>query len=188
MMLKNKTKALIAGLIPMIILIAMTILPLYTVYFGKEILLETMPYDPRDIFRGDYVTLSYKIDEVPIDKFPEVLYEEGAQERYINKNIYAVLKKEGDFYTVDYMTFEKPKDRIYLTSKLTYLYPFIDRDIEGKPTSRIMHMNYNLDKYFVPENTGKELEEMSRKGELVARVKVYKGYAILTEIFPKELE
>ncbi len=187
MKINDKKRVIIAGLIPMIILISMTIIPLYTIFYGEEILLETIPYDPRDIFRGDYVTLSYKIDEVSIEKFPEVLRDEEAQEEYLRKDIYAVLKKKGDFYTVDYMTYKEPKDKVYLTSKITYFYPFMENRIDEDEIDRKIHMNYNLDKYFVPENTGKELEDMSRKGELVARIKVYNGYAILTEIFPKDL-
>jgi uncharacterized membrane-anchored protein len=29
----------------------------------EEVLLQTRPVDPRDIFRGDYVTLSYDISD-----------------------------------------------------------------------------------------------------------------------------
>ncbi|WP_432403275.1 GDYXXLXY domain-containing protein [Wukongibacter sp. M2B1] len=43
-------------------------------------------------------------------------------------------------------------------------------------------MDYTLDKYFVPKNTGKELEEKVRAGEALAKIKVYKGYPLLEEI------
>ena len=33
----------------------------YTLQTGKEVLLKTVPVDPRDLFRGDYVTLRYEI-------------------------------------------------------------------------------------------------------------------------------
>jgi len=36
---------------------------------GQIILLETQPVDPRDLLRGDYVRLNYKISDVPRDKF-----------------------------------------------------------------------------------------------------------------------
>lgn len=35
---------------------------------GKTILLETLPVDPRDLLRGDYVVLSYKIGTLESDK------------------------------------------------------------------------------------------------------------------------
>jgi uncharacterized membrane-anchored protein len=42
-----------------------------------------------------------------------------------------------------------------------------------------------LDKYFVPEGTGKSLEEFSHKGNLLAKIKVYKGYGQLIKIEAK---
>ena len=36
---------------------------------GKVILLETQPVDPRDLLRGDFVRLNYKISSVPREKF-----------------------------------------------------------------------------------------------------------------------
>lgn len=178
---KRKMKIIVGLTIPLTILISMIIIPLYTLYFGEEVLLETIPYDPRDLLRGDYVTLNYKINQVPLEKFPDELKDRDSYDKYKNKKIYAVLKKEGEMYTVDYMTFVKPKDRIFLTAKLRYFYSFN----EVSKVKQIVHVSYNLDKYFVPENTGKELEEMSRKGELVARVKIYNGQAILIDVSPK---
>ena len=34
-----------------------------TIVTGTTVLLETVPVDPRDIFRGDYVTLNYAISD-----------------------------------------------------------------------------------------------------------------------------
>jgi uncharacterized membrane-anchored protein len=34
---------------------------------GKKVLLRTVPVDPRDIFRGDYVNLSYEISNLDLD-------------------------------------------------------------------------------------------------------------------------
>ena len=36
---------------------------------GKVILLETRPVDPRDLLRGDYLMLNYKISDVPAKLF-----------------------------------------------------------------------------------------------------------------------
>ena len=35
---------------------------------GTPVLLETVPVDPRDLLRGDYVTLRYKISMLDLDK------------------------------------------------------------------------------------------------------------------------
>ncbi len=38
---------------------------------GMEVRLATVPIDPRDLFRGDYVVLSYRISFVPPDLLPK---------------------------------------------------------------------------------------------------------------------
>lgn len=37
----------------------------YTLLTGQRIWLRTVPVDPRDMFRGDYVTLSYQVSRIP---------------------------------------------------------------------------------------------------------------------------
>lgn len=158
----------------------MTYLPLMTYFFGETIVLETLPVDPRDVFRGDYVVLRYEINEVPIDKFPEELRNWDTFDDYKNKKLYAVLKEEGNSYTVDYMSFSKPNNPYYLEAKLYERYPL--ENLYGDT----VFVEYNIDRYFVPENTGKELEDASRQGELLAEVKVWNGYPLLVDIYPKE--
>ena len=41
--------------------LAMMVRPLMTLTTGETILLRVVPVDPRDLFRGDYVILSYEI-------------------------------------------------------------------------------------------------------------------------------
>ncbi|MTI82021.1 MAG: GDYXXLXY domain-containing protein [Firmicutes bacterium] len=174
----NKRKYIIAGLIPIIILLSMTILPLRALLLGDEILLETEPYDPRDLFRGDYVVLNYKINELDYAKLPEELTRNESS--YYNQNLYAVMKKVGNYYNVDYVTLKEPKNRLYLKCNLDYI-----RNLDKTESNKIAIMSYKLDKYFVPENTGHDLEDMSREGNLVAKIKVYKGYALLTDVNQK---
>lgn len=173
-------RLLIAFLIPAVILASMTVIPLLTVFYGQEIRLETEPYDPRDLFRGDYVSLHYKINTLDGSQIPPDI-----QDNYLNNrgrysdNLYAVLKESNGFYTIDYLTSNKPKTGIYLIGRVAGGF-YTNNEIEQ------LSIEYNLDRYFVPENTGRELEKMSRQGQLVARVKVFRGYPLLMEVFPKE--
>jgi len=62
----------------------------YWVITGDRILLKSAPVDPRDIFRGDYVTLAYEISTLDLDKL-------GAGERFKrNDTIYVVLDRKDD--------------------------------------------------------------------------------------------
>jgi len=180
----NKKYFLIAMVIPVIILVGMAVQPVLTLFFGQEILLETRPFDPRDIFRGDYVNLSYVIEEVPLGKFPSELLNLTETSDQINnykrnQKVYGVLKEENGYMIVDYISLEKPQDEIYIKGKLPSYYVFLYRD---KNTNNPVFVNFGLDKYFVPENTGTKLEEAARQGKIAARVKVLNGYAILVGI------
>ena len=180
-------------ILPLVILLSMTIKPLITYYQGEEILIKTKPYDPRNVFRGDYVSLNYEIAEVSIDKVPKEFKDINVSNKLINKKLYAILKKNGNYYVVDYISFEKPKNKLYLTGK--YEYPIFDENLKesekveylkeakNTPSVKGISVSYNLDKYFVPENTGHKLEDLSRKGSLIAKVKVWKGYSYLMDIF-----
>jgi uncharacterized membrane-anchored protein len=159
----------------------MTILPLITLFFGMEILLETQPYDPRDIFRGDYISLRYKINEVEVSKLPREVKEQDDYYRYKDRYMYAVMKKVDDFYEVDRITLKKPDNGIYIICKPSYFFEYAG----PQPQYQKVYVEYRLDRYFVRENTGRELEDASRKGQLIARVKVFKGYPLLVEVFAR---
>ncbi|QGU94679.1 hypothetical protein GOM49_05765 [Clostridium bovifaecis] len=193
---KRGFKYLVAFLVPFTILIAMTIKPVITNALGEEILIKTKPFDPRDVFRGDYVQLDYEISEVPLEKLDKEIsdmkdknedeYEDFTKLR--KKDMYAVLKKDNDFYVIDKVTLKKPSKGIYLKGK--YRYPIYKEQSKeednGKLEIRGIRVDYTLDKYFVPENTGKDLEKAAIKGELVGRIKVYNGYSLLKEVIPIE--
>ncbi|WP_432666579.1 GDYXXLXY domain-containing protein [Wukongibacter baidiensis] len=178
-------KYLLSFLIMFILLISMSIQPLVTNLLGEEILIKTKAYDPRDLFRGDYIRLNYEINEIDISKLDkEILDRIDGAPSYIdlgNKKLYVHLtEKDGD-YEVDRVTLEEPKEGIYIEGKYEYnIWDYSkEREIKG------IRVDYALDKYFVPENTGKELEEKVRAGEAYAKIKVYRGYPLLKEIILK---
>ncbi len=57
---------------------------------GERVLLRTVPVDPRDIFRGDYVSLDYEIGSLSLDEL-------GVKESFnLNEKIYVLLEKKDD--------------------------------------------------------------------------------------------
>ncbi|KXZ38949.1 Uncharacterized membrane-anchored protein [Alkalithermobacter thermoalcaliphilus JW-YL-7 = DSM 7308] len=182
--MSNFKKYILSSIFPVTILICMTILPLITYFKGYEILIQTEPYDPKDVFRGDYVVLNYKINQVEIEKLPEEFINatEDNWYKFRGKKLYAVVKKDGQFYDVDYVTFEKPKGKLFLNCR--YEYPIWDFE-SGKEnvTLKGAFLSYNLDRFFVRENTGKTFEDMARTSKLKARVKVFNGYSLLVDVF-----
>ncbi|WP_432403305.1 GDYXXLXY domain-containing protein [Wukongibacter sp. M2B1] len=175
-------KYLLSFLIMFILLISMSIHPLVTNLLGEEILIKTKAYDPRNLLRGDYIRLNYEINDIDIGRLDKEILdridEHDSLAELKQKKLYVQLDKNGEYYEVKKVTLEKPKEGIYIEGK--YEYDIWDnskeRGIKG------IRVDYALDKYFVPENTGKELEEKVRDGEALAKIKVYRGYALIEEI------
>jgi len=99
----------------------------------------------------------------------------------MHKKLYVQLVKKDEYYEVDKVTLKEPKEGIYIEGKYEYnIWDYSkERGIKG------IRVDYALDKYFVPENTGKELEEKVIDGKAFAKVKVYRGYPLLKEIILK---
>lgn len=166
----NKKKTfLLAVIIPLLILLAMTIKPQATVLFGQEIVLETKAFDPTDLFRGDYVAVSFAISNIPKSKVTLPI------DKVSNKNLYVSLKPEGKYYVVDQVSENKPKQGIYLRGKFQEMY---NQNNEPEEYS----VDYSLDKYFLEQGSGIDLQQESRNGGLVGTVKVLGGYGVLTGV------
>ena len=168
----TKKTFLLAVAVPLLILLAMTIKPQATLLFGQEIVLETKAYDPTDLFRGDYVAINFAISDIPKSKV------DLPSDKIYNKNLFVSLKQEGKYYVVDQVSETKPKQGVYLKGKFQEIY----NEFNGTANFRV---DYSMDKYFVEQGSGKDLEQESFKGGLVGTVKVLGGYGVLTGIAPR---
>lgn len=176
-MLGNKdtgksTKYLLS--LPIVILLCMVVIPLITLMFGKTIKLRTRPYDPTDIFRGDYIRLEYDIGTISMK---DVRMTEEELER--THKIYVALKEDNGIHVVDYVTDKKPSGD-YIVGANRDRYVVRGGGIDG--SDRGITLDYGIDTFFVEENTGYELEDMARKGDLIAEVRIFGGHAILRSV------
>lgn len=90
-----KTKALhLVLLLQSCFLLGATALNEFRREHGTAVLLETVPVDPRDLLRGDYITLRYKISDLELQKLDQPLsaFKPGS-------SVYVLLEKEGEFYS-----------------------------------------------------------------------------------------
>lgn len=181
---KRRFKYLLSFIIMILILTSMSIKPMITNIFGEEILIKTKAYNPKDIFRGEYIRLNYDINDIDVSKVDKEILDEiddnnhSSSQDLKRKKLYVQLNKKDKHYEVDRVTFQKPEQGIYMIGKYEYI--MWNKIDTGGP--RQIRVSYALDKYFVPENTGRKLEEKVRKGEAFAKLKVYKGHSILKEI------
>lgn len=210
-MRKDTRNKIIAFSIPLVILVGMTVAPFMTVLTGDEIKLETKPVDPTDLFRGDYVTLSYKAEEVHESKVDKkikdhFLNDDGASYGDKSLIVYSILEEDKHgIHQVKKVVADKPDSGLYLKGKMDYLwldtdetireYTETEEEFEKEKANQTAEIYYQLDKFFVPENTGGELENainnvndvidvetVEKESDAVATVKVRNGHAILTNV------
>lgn len=138
----NRKTFIIAMLIPMIAILAFIGYNYYTYSTGKEILLKTAPFDPWDLFRGDYVNLRYEISTINLSRIP---YEDDFA---AGDDIYAVLSSGEKFWSVTRVGKYKPalqKNEVCMKGKVTS---------SGNP----LWVDYGIESYFVPEGKGRDIE------------------------------
>lgn len=128
---------------------------------GTEIVLPIVPVDPRDLFKGDYVRLSY-----PISRPTSVKIERPAPDR--NAWAFAVLEPdvaEQSNWSINRISSSYPRDvkpgQIVIKAKAPNGWH------EQAP-----FLHFGLERYYVPEGTGLELEKMAREKKLAAVVAV----------------
>lgn len=120
---------------------------------GKEIVLKAVPVDPRSLFRGDYVILSYGITRIPRAEGEAV---ENGDARYVT------IQQAGDEWTVVAASKAYPQT---VTPGQAVIRGAVVNTWPGD-TSATLEMHYGIESYFVPEGAGLELEQKVRTGDL----------------------
>jgi uncharacterized membrane-anchored protein len=151
---------LTAGVVfQVIFLLVMIARPLVTLATGDTILLRVAPVDPRDLFRGDYVILTYEINRVGANVPWSSSWEQMRQME--GKLIYVLLEPEADGKHWRYVSdqFEEPSSG-----------KFIRGTIERNGSVR-----FGIEQYFVQEGQGHVYEKAVREHKLSAEVALDKN-------------
>jgi uncharacterized membrane-anchored protein len=140
----------------------------YILRTGRTVFLKTVPVDPRDIFRGDYVSLRYEISRVNGDLLRDglsnlckkdnrgfYLYEGDKRRKIRGKPVYGMLSVGADDTAeLIYLTDKKPAEGLFISGRIEYF------GFGG------LNVRYGIEAYFVEQGKGKELEtafsEMTR--------------------------
>jgi uncharacterized membrane-anchored protein len=131
---------------------------------GREIVLPIVPVDPRDLFRGEYVRLSYDISRLPAHLL------EGPQPQR-NAPFYVVLESQhGEVWQPIKVSAAQPSEngptRIVLKARPRYQWPV------DPPATATVWARYGVESYFVPQGQGARLETLARDKKLAARIAV----------------
>jgi uncharacterized membrane-anchored protein len=146
-----------------VFLLAMMVQPLMTLATGDTFLLRVVPIDPRDIFRGDYVTLNYDISRPGWGNNQEANWANAERMPKQGQPIYALLEPEEDGKHWRYSRYqiEPPTEG-----------KFIRGAVQGFGS-----VEYGIEQFFVQEGQGHDYEQAAREKKLSAEVVIDKNGA-----------
>lgn len=147
----------VAAFVQVVVLVLMTLRGVLGLMGGTSVRLQTAPVDPRDLFRGDFVVLTYRVSTVPRSAFGD----RDEYPQFRGQEVYVGLE-------------EDPATGLW---KIHHAgrYPRGGVEMLGNVVSRgtnELRVEYGIESYFVEEGTGRKLEDRARRGQLVARIHV----------------
>jgi uncharacterized membrane-anchored protein len=158
----ERTLLLVGIAIQLFVLVGMIGLRAATLMTGETVLLRIVPVDPRDLFRGDYVTLSYEFSRIPsqgIAGLPTRQHDRyDHHDEQQGQTIYVSLvpEEDGKHYRAERYSIDPPADGLYLRGTI----------------SGYDRIQYGIDSYYVEEGTGRKYEEAARHRQLSAEVAI----------------
>jgi uncharacterized membrane-anchored protein len=124
---------------------------------GETVLLRVMPVDPRDMFRGDYVTLSYEFSRLPGGGVPGLgprQYDRHDDRQGQTIYVSLVLEPDGKHWRAERFSIDRPTSGKYICGTI----------------ARWDRVEYGIESYFVQEGKGHYYEDAVRRRQLSAVV------------------
>lgn len=143
----------------------------YTLRTGTEVLLKTVPVDPTDLFRGEYVTLNYEISTLNVRELQ-------AKEVYFDYNdrIYLSLELKDGYGVPKRIYVNPPENELYIAGKVKdVVYDWENSEVIGTGENtgiKELRVDYGIESYFVPEGKGMEIERKQWTEEQAVTVKI----------------
>jgi uncharacterized membrane-anchored protein len=129
---------------------------------GHEVRLAVVPVDPRDLLRGDYIVLSYDVSRVDPGQL------EGDDTFSDGDAIYVTLAQaDGQTWKATAVTQAPPTSGTWIAGTVTDVRNGGADCITGCKTYGV---DYDIEKFFVPEGTGRELEKLRNDQRLAVDV------------------
>ena len=170
----NKSKSFVLiGCLWLSIIAAFVVTKEYTLRTGAEILLKTRPVDPRDLFRGDYVILSYDISRFNAGDMQSSL----VRHFRVDDQVYVTLDMDGEYSRIKQVHYDPPRGEIYLKGRVV--------QVHGDQIS----LEYGIESYFVPEGEGKLIERRRNGGRVDVLAAVdRRGHVMIKKLLMDNVE
>lgn len=130
---------------------------------SQIVTLKTVPVDPQDIFRGDYVVLTYEISTADITTL------DGDDKFDYGDVVFVTVVPDGETWKAAALGHGKP----FAVQGGVAIRGSINRIDNGENgMTRYFGITYGIESYFVPQGTGLAIENEARQGKLSVDVAV----------------
>ncbi len=150
--------AIIFQIVIIVYMVTASMMPLVT---GKEIVLKTVPIDPRDLLRGDYVTLNYGFNYLRLDSIKNDV--RGGKYRF-GDELYIELKKKDNYYESVGLWKYPPENKTYMKVTVQRFYGFEKYGFAS--------LRGGIESYYTDSETARRLEMRSRDVSAITEVYV----------------
>ncbi|MBP6010632.1 MAG: GDYXXLXY domain-containing protein [Alphaproteobacteria bacterium] len=126
---------------------------------SRTVTLKVIPVDPRDMFRGDYVILRYSISDLDLSKL------DGEDKFEYADPIFVTLEQKGE----EWAAVAVARGRPFATQRGVFIKGKVNT-VTTETAGTWLSVDYGIESYFVPEGTGREIEQQRQKGDLSADI------------------
>ena len=166
----KRNKFIIAIAIQTAILFFIILFKLLILSGGEEVFLKIRPVDPRDPFRGDYITFQYDISRIKGSFF-----DSSEKIKYGDKIYIPLLKRKNYHIATNRISKNKPDTGIFIKGTVN--------DIRQKGDSLDeVFVSYGIEEYFIPENSGRNVS-FNRQNTFAKVVLDKNGNAVLKNVY-----
>lgn len=147
--------AVVFQVLVLLTMIGLCLLPRLT---GETILVRVGPVDPRDLFRGHYLVLSYDFSRAlgGIEGLPGTYWEH--EQEWLGRTVYVTLVQE-------------PDGKHWRAEKFSIYQPQEGRYLRGRIVGAGL-LEFGIESYYLQEGQGQQFEEAIRQGRLAAELAV----------------
>ncbi len=166
-MKSNVLKGLIVAIaFQFVVLTGMYVKAALPLWFGTEIKVNTIPVDPRSLFRGNYARLRYDFSQIDIDEF-------STSEQFRDGEIAFISVKadKNGIYNLSSASLTKPDQGVFLQGR-----------VKNIPWNKLVHIKFGIEAFFAPKNKAIALEQKMRKGAVAVLMVSSSGKARIKTI------
>ncbi len=141
--------------VPLLVIAGLFLVNYYTVATGEEVELEIVePIDPRDVFRGQYATLSYNISNMDLDSVG------GDDDFDTGDTVYVVLEEGQRYHDPVSVHRERPDAELCIRGEVTSTW------------RNTLRAEYGIEEFFADPDRARAIETARWEGDLSATVVV----------------